>query len=105
MVFIEGKFSCSQKYDHIWNHSNEKKFIVDNMLFKLVKYLRNIGVDTAYISQKDPNLLIDLSLSEGRIILTKDHNFFKRKKAAPTYLFTNGASNTEDYFKEVVDFF
>lgn len=31
------------------------------MLYKLVKYLRNVGIDTAYIKNVDKNLLIDLS--------------------------------------------
>lgn len=29
------------------------KFLVDNMLLKLVKYLRNSGIDAAYIKDKD----------------------------------------------------
>ena len=32
------------------------------MIQKLVKYLRNVGIDTIYIPRKDNNLLIDLAL-------------------------------------------
>lgn len=42
------------------------------MLFKLVKYLRNVGIDTAYIKHTDKNLLVDLSLQEKRIVVTRD---------------------------------
>lgn len=42
------------------------------MLFKLVKYLRNVGFDAAYIKNTDRNLLIDLSIQEQRVVVTKD---------------------------------
>jgi hypothetical protein len=54
IIYIEGKFKSGLEYEYIWKgNDGEKKFIVDNMLFKLVKYFRNIGIDTAYTGSSD----------------------------------------------------
>jgi uncharacterized protein with PIN domain len=50
------------------------------MLFKLVKYLRNIGIDTEFCGEKDNKMLMDKALKEERIIITRDQKFFKTKK-------------------------
>jgi len=51
-----------------------------------VKYLRNSGLDAAYLKEKDYQLLQDLSIREKRIIITRDNRFFKMKKNVPVYL-------------------
>lgn len=62
MISFGNFFTSSEKYSDFWEDTKEVKFLVDNMLFKLVKYLRNVGIDTAYVKNPDKNLLVDLSL-------------------------------------------
>jgi len=62
----------------------EVKFIADNNVGKLARWLRMIGYDTLLFNQKDDGQMIKTALSEGRVILTKDTQFMKRR------LVTNG---------------
>lgn len=63
----------------------EIKFIADVHLGKLVKYLRLCGLDTFFSRSMDDNQIIDLSLSEKRIILTRDRLLLKNKKVTHGY--------------------
>lgn len=98
IVKIDNKFVYSKKYEHFWSNQAVIKFIVDIMCYKLAKYLRNIGIDTVFVSEKDYQMMIDLSIREQRIIITKDVKFFQKKKGVPTYLLSKTDSNTEDHF-------
>ena len=66
----------------------EIKFIVDNNVGKLARWLRLIGYDTLLFKQKDDGQMIKIALSENRVILTKDAQFMKRR------LVTNGKLKT-----------
>jgi len=66
----------------------EVKFIADNNVGKLARWLRLIGYDTLLFKQKDDVQMIKTALSEGRVILTKDAQFMKRR------LVTNGKLKT-----------
>ena len=66
----------------------EIKFIVDNNVGKLARWLRLIGYDTLLFKQKDDGQMIKIALSENRVILTKDTQFMKRR------LVTNGKLKT-----------
>lgn len=48
------------------------KFIADNMLGKLAKYLRMMGYDTLFPAPQCAKDLINLSKDENRVILTRD---------------------------------
>ena len=56
------------------------RFIADAHLGKLAKYLRILGFDTVYHSDLDDNEIINLSLEEHRIILSKDKELLQNKK-------------------------
>ena len=56
------------------------KFITDVHLGKLARHLRMCGFDTSYGIYNDDNEIIDVSLSEGRIILTRDRGLLKNGK-------------------------
>ena len=58
---------------------NDLRFLADSMLGTLAKWLRILGYDTAYQSQLDDNQLVRLARAEGRILLTRDTGFLKRK--------------------------
>lgn len=66
----------------------EIKFIADNNVSKLARWLRLIGYDTLLFKEKDDGQMIKIALSENRVILTKDTQFIKRR------LVTNGTLRT-----------
>jgi uncharacterized protein with PIN domain len=66
----------------------EIKFIADNNVGKLARWLRLIGYDTVLLKQKDDVQMIKIALGENRVILTKDAQFMKRR------LVTNGTLKT-----------
>jgi uncharacterized protein with PIN domain len=57
----------------------EAKFIADNNVGKLARWLRVIGYDTVLFKQKDDAEMIRIALGEDRVILTKDAQFMKRR--------------------------
>jgi hypothetical protein len=48
----------------------EIKFIADNNVGKLARWLRLIGYDTILFKQKDDAQMIKVALSEDRVVLT-----------------------------------
>jgi len=66
----------------------EVKFIADNNVGKLARWLRLMGYDTLLFKQKGDDRMIKTALSEDRVILTKDAQFMKRR------LVTNGTLKT-----------
>ena len=57
------------------------KFICDEMLKKLARWLRILGFDTTDPSVKDDRELVCLSKNENRIILTRDKDLSNMKNA------------------------
>ncbi len=55
------------------------RFIADNNVGKLARWLRLIGYDTLLFKQKDDGQMIRIALSEDRVILTKDAQFMRRR--------------------------
>lgn len=61
------------------------KFILDAHLGRLSKYLRMCGFDSIYYNQIADKDVINISLREHRIILTKDRGLLKNKKVTHGY--------------------
>ena len=57
----------------------EIKFIADNNVGKLARWLRLIGYDTLLFKQKNDSQMIKTALSEDRVVLTKDGQFMRRR--------------------------
>ena len=57
----------------------EIRFIADNNVGKLARWLRVMGYDTLLFKQKDDNKMIKIALSEDRVILTRDAQLMKRR--------------------------
>jgi len=57
----------------------EIKFIADNNVGNLARWLRLIGYDTLLFKQKNDSQMIKTALSEDRVILTKDSQFMRRR--------------------------
>ena len=81
----------------------EIKFVADVHLGKLVKYLRLLGFDTVYDKDLDDNKIIDISISDHRIILTRDLGILKNKKNTHGYWIR--CTDPQKQVYEVVDKF
>ena len=57
------------------------RFIVDQNVGKLVKSLRLLGYDTLFFSGETDTQMVDIALSEERVILTRDTHLLKRRAA------------------------
>jgi uncharacterized protein with PIN domain len=57
----------------------ETKFIVDNNVGKLAKWLRIMGYDALLFSGEDDGKMIKIALAQNRVILTKDSQIMKRR--------------------------
>ncbi|MFC1951756.1 Mut7-C RNAse domain-containing protein [Chloroflexota bacterium] len=55
------------------------KFMVDNNVGKLAKWLRIMGYDTLFFSGSDDASMVSTALNEGRVILTRDTQIMKRR--------------------------
>lgn len=63
----------------------ETRFVVDVHLGKLARHLRMLGFDTAYDREWDNAMLIDLSLGQKRIVLTRSLELLKQKRVTHGY--------------------
>jgi len=54
------------------------KFIVDNNVGKLAKWLRIMGYDTRFFDGSDDSQMVATALKEDRVILTRDTQIMKR---------------------------
>ena len=57
----------------------EVKFVVDNNVGKLARWLRLIGYDTLLFQKKNDSQMIKTALNEDRVVLTKDSQFIRRR--------------------------
>jgi len=55
------------------------KFIVDNNVGKLAKWLRIMGYDTVFFNGRNDANMIATALTEERVILTRDTQIMKRR--------------------------
>jgi uncharacterized protein with PIN domain len=62
------------------------RFIADAMLGRLARWLRLIGVDTAYEAHVEDRRLADRGKLEGRVVLTRDALLPRRFKDTPCLL-------------------
>jgi uncharacterized protein len=79
------------------------KFISDIHLGKLTKYLRLCGFDTYYHTDLSDQEIINLAISEKRIILTRDKELLKNKKITHGYWVRSG--NTHEQIKDIIQRF
>ena len=55
------------------------RFVVDGMLGSLARWLRFLGYDADYASQRDDAELVRISRADGRILLTRDLELASRR--------------------------
>jgi hypothetical protein len=63
----------------------EPKFVVDINLGRLARYLRMLGFDTIYRNDLEDREIVDISIKEHRIILTRDQDLLKHKEVTHGY--------------------
>ncbi len=79
------------------------KFIADVQLGTLAKYMRMLGLDTFYRNSYWKNEIIEISLKERRVILTKDKELLKRTEITHGYWIRN--NNPDQQIKELIERF
>jgi len=90
----------------------ETKFILDVHLGKLTKLLRRLGFDSEYRNNYSDSEIVNISLKEKRIILTRDRGILKIKKVTHGYCVRstnpkkqiNEVLNKFDLFKQIKPF-
>jgi hypothetical protein len=80
--------------------SEDIKFVADEMLGKLAKWLRTLGYDTMYYRDGADSGLVQLALAENRIILTRDIRLVERKLARNCILIKS--DNIWEQFEQIV---
>ena len=78
----------------------EIKFIPDVHLGKLARYLRLLGFDTYFDSNAEDNEIINISLSDKRIILTRDRQLLKNNRVTHGYWIRS--SDPREQIREVI---
>lgn len=74
----------------------QMEFIVDGMLGKMARWLRMLGYDTKYSSSMSDDEILKAASEEGRVILTRDYEFFKRANVhGVKAVFVEGNTNAE----------
>lgn len=73
------------------------KFVVDDMVGKLAKWLRILGHDTLYFRRIDDRRLLEISIEQDRILLTRDTALAARKLARNCILLID-----DNYIKQLV---
>lgn len=80
------------------------KFVVDEMMGRLAKWLRILGYDTVYMKDVEDNEVLRVAFRDGRILLTRDAQLLDRIKIPEAYLVKAESSYLEQ-LKEVLEHF
>ena len=74
------------------------KFICDEMLGSLAKWLRILGYDTKYVKDVSDEKIIEIAEKEGRIVLTRDKLLARKSKG----IYIN-ERDVEEQLKKVIE--
>jgi len=100
--FVKGEaFDISELVRLRPNPLRETKFVVDVNLGKLAKKLRLLGFDTLFRNDYKDDEIVDISLKEKRIILTRDKGVLKYHLVSHGYWLRS--DNPKEQVKEVVN--
>jgi len=82
----------------------ETPFIADVMLGKLATWLRLLGCDVEYLTAISDENLVEMASRSGRVILTRDLQLIRRRKARDNHFLVQG-DNYKDQLRQVVERF
>ncbi len=85
------------------DNSGEPRFVCDDHMGKLARYLRVAGYDAVFDSAMDNNRLIQISLDEKRYILTRDRRLVERRLVR--YCLLLKSDRWQDQIKTVAEHF
>ena len=80
--------------------SNGLHFIADAMVGRLARWLRLLGFDTLYNPDISDSELLKTAIRDGRIILTRDTHFLRRKNL--NSIFFMHSDDTKQQIAEVI---
>jgi hypothetical protein len=83
------------------DESSGYRFIADEMLGKLARWLRAIGYDTVYYEGGSDDALMQQALEEDRIILTRDSDFLEKKLARKIFFLKS--EQPREQFRQIVE--
>ena len=78
----------------------QPRFVLDCHLGKLARYLRMLGFDSLFWTQCDDDTLLQISLQQQRILLTRDLGLLKRRQLERGYFVR--ATNPRAQLAEVI---
>ena len=81
------------------------KFIVDNNVGRLAKWLRMMGYDAVFFNGDNDTHMVATALAEGRVILTRDTHIVKRRVVTSGQLkvILLASDNPERQMRQVID--
>ena len=82
----------------------ETRFIADVMLGRLATWLRLLGCDVEYFREISDEELVERASGSGRVILTRDLELTRRRKARGNHFFVKG-DGYKDQLRQVVERF
>jgi hypothetical protein len=77
------------------------RFVLDVHLGKLARWLRMLGFDTAYDTNYNDSEIIDIAVTELRIILTRDRELLKNSRV--THGFWVRTTDPREQLDEVIE--
>jgi uncharacterized protein with PIN domain len=82
----------------------ETRFIADVMLGKLATWLRLLGCDVEYFPGIPDHDLVEMAERTGRVILTRDTELVRRRRARGNHFFVRG-DGYRDQLRQVAERF
>jgi uncharacterized protein len=76
------------------------RFVVDTMLGRLAHWLRAMGYDTVYLGPADDDRLLEISMAEDRILMTRDGRLARAAEERGCLI---RAERLDDQLAEAVD--
>lgn len=80
--------------------AEEPRFVIDNHLGRLASQLRMLGLDCQYHNAFEDNVLVDISVEQDRILLTRDRLLLMHKVITKGYLVRN--MDSKEQLREVI---
>ncbi|ADQ14596.1 protein of unknown function DUF82 [Halanaerobium hydrogeniformans] len=97
------EFKLDDKIKLINEYQGKPAFILDVHLGKLARYLRRFNFDTVYSNKYDDQEIVDRSLQEKRIIISRDLGLLMRKRVKWAKFIKS--DDPKKQFKEILERF